>query len=145
MTNAIAEAVIAGLIVVGAFFLLVGSLGLAKLPDFMRRLHGPTKATTLGIGATLIASMLYFLVFKDDPSIHELLITLFLFLTAPVTAQMMAKAHILEQRRATVELILPATGQPVGWATLDPAPADNQAEAERHPSAREQGEVRTQP
>ena len=48
------------LILIGGFFLLVGSYALAKLPDTMRRLHGPTKAATLGIGALLIASMLYF-------------------------------------------------------------------------------------
>ncbi len=84
----VAEAIVALLILIGAFFLFVGSLGLAKLPDLMRRLHGPTKATTLGIGAILIASMIYFSVLERDLSIHELLITLFLFLTAPVTAQM---------------------------------------------------------
>ncbi len=130
MIHALAEAAVAVLIVIGAFFLLVGSLGLAKLPDLMRRLHGPTKATTLGIGATLIASMLYFLFLEGAPSIHELLVTLFLFLTAPVTAQMIAKAYILRERASAHE-ILPDTGRPVGWATLDPGPADRIAEAER--------------
>lgn len=136
MIHALAEAAVAVLIVVGALFLFVGSLGLAKLPDLMRRLHGPTKATTLGIGATLIASMLYFLLLEGDPSIHELLVTLFLFLTAPVTAQMIAKAYILRERASANDL-LPDTGRPVGWATLDPGPADRMAEAER--SAAEAG------
>ena len=135
MVQVLAEAAVAALIVIGAFFLFVGSLGLAKLPDVMRRLHGPTKATTLGIGATLIASMLYFLLLGGDPSIHELLITLFLFLTAPVTAQMLAKTYILRQGRAALEGVLPKTGQPVGWATLDPAPADRRAAAERAEAA----------
>lgn len=127
----LAEALVAFLILVGAFFLLVGSLGLAKLPDLMRRLHGPTKATTLGIGALLIASMLAFAM-EGSLSIHELLITLFLFLTAPVTAQMIAKAFILSERRSG-RLALPETGRPVGWATLDPTPAD---EARREPDTR---------
>jgi len=121
-----AEVSISLLILVGAFFLFVGSLGLAKLPDLMRRLHGPTKATTLGIGSMLIASMLYFWAIEESPSIHELLITLFLFLTAPVTAQMIAKAHILHERRA--QEALPGTGRPVGWATLDAAEADERSE-----------------
>jgi len=113
----LAEATIAALILVGAFFLVVGSFGLAKLPDLMRRLHGPTKATTLGVGALLIASMLYFLLGAGSFSIHELMITLFLFLTAPVSAHMIAKAHIL---RATRERdSLPPTGADAGWATLD--------------------------
>ncbi len=112
------EAFVSVLILIGAFFLFVGSFGLAKLPDMMRRLHAPTKSTTLGIGAMLIASMAYFF-FNGDPSVHELLITLFLFLTAPVTAHMIAKAHMLRNQR-TREQLTP-TGRPFGWATLDPA------------------------
>ena len=131
----LAEALVAFLVLVGAFFLLVGSLGLAKLPDLMRRLHGPTKATTLGIGALLIASMLAFAM-EGSLSIHELLITLFLFLTAPVTAQMIAKAFILSERRSG-RLALPETGRPVGWATLEPMPADEAAaEARREADTR---------
>ncbi|WP_230530035.1 Na+/H+ antiporter subunit G [Microvirga roseola] len=126
---AIFETLVALLIVIGAFFLFVGSLGLAKLPDLMRRLHGPTKATTLGIGALLIASMFYFALIEGDPSIHELLITLFLFLTAPVTAQMIAKAYILRSQQT--QNALPPTGGRTGWATLDPAPADGSAETSR--------------
>ncbi|MGD9616605.1 MAG: Na+/H+ antiporter subunit G [Alphaproteobacteria bacterium] len=116
----IGELAVAALIVIGAFFLLVGSYGLAKLPDTMRRLHGPTKAATLGIGSLLIASMLYFLLARGHLSFRELLITIFLFLTAPVTALMVAKAHILRDRNRRREL--PPPGRPVGWATLDPPP-----------------------
>lgn len=96
--NPIVEALVAALILIGAFFLLVGALGLARLPDMMRRLHGPTKATTLGIGSLLIASIVYFTAARGSFSVHELLIALFLFLTAPVSAQMLAKAHLLRSR-----------------------------------------------
>lgn len=82
------------LILVGAFFTLVGSIGLYKLSDFFMRLHGPTKATTLGVGAILLASVLYFTVNLDTLSLHEILITLFLFITAPVSAHLMAKAAL---------------------------------------------------
>jgi multicomponent K+:H+ antiporter subunit G len=116
----VAEAAASLLILIGAVFLLVGSFGLAKLPDLMRRLHGPTKATTLGIGAILIASMIYFAAVRGDLSVHELLITVFLFLTAPVSAQMIAKAHILRSDAARAALPKDAGGS--GWATLDPAP-----------------------
>jgi len=104
------------LIVVGGLFLFIGSFGLAKLPDTMRRLHGPTKATTLGIGALLVASMLYFVLLREASGIHEVLITLFLFLTAPVTANMIAKTHIF--RSKTVQDVLPITAGHPGWATL---------------------------
>lgn len=114
------EAAVSALIVIGGFFLLVGSVALAKLPDTMRRLHGPTKAATLGVGALLIASMLYFLLAHGRLSFHELLITIFLFLTAPVTALMLAKTRILRDRSG--RHALPPTGRPAGWATLDPPP-----------------------
>lgn len=115
----IGEAAVSALIVIGGVFLLVGSFGLAKLPDTMRRLHAPTKATTLGIGALLIASMLYFLLFHGLPTAHELMITLFLFLTAPVTANMVAKAYIF--RHHEVQKTLPKTSSGPGWATLSEA------------------------
>jgi multicomponent K+:H+ antiporter subunit G len=86
------DMMIAALLITGTFFALVGSWGLAKLGDFVKRLHGPTKATTLGVGCVLIASALYFTVRDAKPSLHELLITLFLFLTAPVSAHLLIKA-----------------------------------------------------
>lgn len=113
----IIEAAVAVFILVGALFLFVGSLGLAKLPDTLRRLHAPTKATTLGIGSLLIASMLFFVLLRDATGIHELLITLFLFLTAPVTAKMIAKAHVFRSREAG-QALPPAPGGSE-WATLD--------------------------
>lgn len=110
----IAEFLIAALLVTGGLFGLVGSYGLLKLPDLMTRLHAPTKATTLGVGGVLLASMAE-AARQGAPSWHELLITLFLFLTAPVTALFIAKARIA--RRGAD---LPPTGRPRGWATLDP-------------------------
>jgi multicomponent K+:H+ antiporter subunit G len=88
------DIVLSVLILLGGFFTLVGSLGLFKLPDFYMRLHGPTKASTLGVGAVLIASALYFSTKTGDISLHEVLVTLFLFITAPVSAHLMAKAAL---------------------------------------------------
>jgi multicomponent K+:H+ antiporter subunit G len=70
---------------------LVGSIGLLRLKDFYVRLHAPTKATTLGLGGILIASMSYIYATNSIISINELLITLFLVITAPVTAHILAK------------------------------------------------------
>lgn len=85
---------VALLILLGGAFALIGSWGLARLPSLMTRLHGPTKATTLGVGGCLIASMLYFPTHGLSWSAHELLIALFLFITAPISANMIAKAYI---------------------------------------------------
>lgn len=101
----LADSIVALLLLVGAAFTLLGSLGLLRFSDVLLRLHGPTKAGTLGVGCVLIASAIYFSATGDGFSVHELLITLFIFLTAPVSAQMMAKcAMFLGERRAEREL-----------------------------------------
>lgn len=88
------EALLSLLILVGAGFTLIGSLGLIRLRDFYSRLHAPTKATTLGVGSLLIASAVFFSHQGDGMSLHEVLVTLFLFITAPVGAHLMAKAAL---------------------------------------------------
>ncbi|VAW89621.1 Na(+) H(+) antiporter subunit G [hydrothermal vent metagenome] len=97
------DIIISIFLILGAGFALVGSIGLLKLPDFYTRLHGPTKATTLGLGALLIASMIYFSS-RGDVSLHELLVTLFLFMTAPVSAHLLAKAALHLRIRSEVDL-----------------------------------------
>ncbi|KPV40593.1 cation:proton antiporter [Thiohalorhabdus denitrificans] len=87
------ELIVAAFLLIGAGFAFIGSLGLARFPDFYARLHGPTKATTLGVGGMLIASMVHFST-ASGWSLHELLVILFLFLTAPVSAHLMAKAAL---------------------------------------------------
>lgn len=88
------EIIVAAFLVIAGVFGFVGSYGLIKLPDPMMRLHGPTKTTTLGVGGVLIASMIYFVFADAKFSFHELMITLFLFLTAPITAHFIAKANL---------------------------------------------------
>ncbi|MDY7218829.1 Na+/H+ antiporter subunit G [Denitrificimonas sp. JX-1] len=91
------EYTVAFFLLVGSAFALVGSIGLYRFPDFYMRLHGPAKATTLGVGCVLIASIVYFSSRDEGLHVHELLITLFLMLSAPVSAYMMAKAAVQQQ------------------------------------------------
>jgi multicomponent K+:H+ antiporter subunit G len=112
----IVEIILALLLVVAGIFGLVGSFGLVKLSDPMRRLHAPTKATTLGVGGVLIASMGYFAFLGSGVTWHELMITLFLFLTAPITAHFIAKAF-LHRNIPADELPPSASGAP--WAGHD--------------------------
>jgi multicomponent K+:H+ antiporter subunit G len=81
------------LVVAGAAFALIGAYGLAKFDDFLKRLHGPTKASTVGLGAVLLASIGY-VASAGRASLHELLITLFVFMTAPVAAHLLVKAAL---------------------------------------------------
>ena len=88
------EVVISVLLVFGSIVMLIGSIGLAKLPDYFTRLHAPTKASTLGCASILIASMIFFSVQLGHVSLKEMLISMFLLITAPVAAHMLAKAGL---------------------------------------------------
>ncbi|SDX53114.1 multicomponent K+:H+ antiporter subunit G [Allochromatium warmingii] len=117
------------LIILGALFTLIGSLGLVRMPDFYTRLHGPTKATTIGVGSLLIASMLYFSTQTNSWSLHEVLVTLFLFITAPVSAHLLSKAALHLRVRSVVEPppLMTATADDSEFTTaappLNPSPA----------------------
>jgi multicomponent K+:H+ antiporter subunit G len=93
----IAEILVAALVVIGSVFTLIGSFGLARLPDFYARLHGPTKATTLGVGALISASTIHLSMQGGGLYLHEVLIILFLFLTAPVSAHLVARAALVRR------------------------------------------------
>jgi multicomponent K+:H+ antiporter subunit G len=81
------------MLVVGGAFLLVGAIGMLRFRDFFMRLHAPTKASTLGLGGILLASLAAHWG-QGGFRLHELLITLFVFITAPVSANVMAKAAL---------------------------------------------------
>lgn len=105
---------LSAILVGGGIFALVGSYGLLRLPRPMQRLHAPTKATTIGVGAALLVSALD-LVGQGRISVQELLITLFLLLTAPVSALFLAKTLIL---RGEADADIPDSGTGKPWATL---------------------------
>ncbi|MCW5635805.1 MAG: Na+/H+ antiporter subunit G [Rubrivivax sp.] len=87
------QALIAATLGVGGAFALVGAIGMLRFADFFMRLHAPTKATTLGVGGVLVASLAAHAALGRF-GLHELLITLFLFITAPVSASLLAKAAL---------------------------------------------------
>ncbi|WP_222623033.1 Na+/H+ antiporter subunit G [Ramlibacter cellulosilyticus] len=99
----VVEAVVAALLVVGGAFVLVGAIGLVRFRDFFMRLHAPTKASTLGVGGVLLASVLWHWSHGAWAG-RELLITLFLFITAPVSASLLAQAALHLRVRSTAEV-----------------------------------------
>lgn len=94
---------VAALLVVGGSFTLIGAIGMLRFGDFFMRLHAPTKATTLGVGGVVMA-MFVARLGDGDFALRELLISGFLFVTAPVSANLMAKAGLHLQVRSQAEL-----------------------------------------
>lgn len=113
MIDTVATFAVALCLIIGAIFMLVGAIGLLKFNDSMTRLHAPTKVGTMGVGAMLLASMIHaYLV--GDGSLHELLIMAFLFVTAPISANFMAKVNIHRRSCDTP----PTPPQDDTWSTL---------------------------
>ena len=88
-------------LLLGSFLTLVGCIGLYRLPNFAQRIHGPAITITLGAGGILIASMILFSALQSRPVIHELLITLFIFMTAPVSSMLLMRAEVYRGLRKT--------------------------------------------
>lgn len=116
MMQTLAELVIAALLVMGGVFGLIGSYGLLRLKDAFQRLHAPTKASTLGVGAALLASALQSIFLQGELSWHQVLITLFIFITAPLTAIYLAKTLL---HRHIDPATLPPAGKGTVWAGQD--------------------------
>jgi multicomponent Na+:H+ antiporter subunit G len=84
------ELATAGLVVVGTFFLFVGTVGLLRFPNVYNRMHATTKATTLGAASIFLAGYLHF--GPDYLGLPSLVGIVFLFLTAPTGAHMISRS-----------------------------------------------------
>jgi multicomponent K+:H+ antiporter subunit G len=87
------------LLIVAGLLAAIGSFGLWRLPDFFMRMHPPAMGNTLAAGSVLIASMLVSSAVASRPVIHELLITVFIVMTTPVTAMLLARAAVYRSVR----------------------------------------------
>lgn len=110
----IMEIIVSFFLIIGAFFILVGGIGMVKLPDLFMRLHAPTKSSTLGLGSFLLAGMIY-AAFNSRLGFAELLITLLAFITAPVSANLIAQAAIHLRLRSTSGDVPEAINRPLPW------------------------------
>ena len=103
------------LLIIAGTFGLIGSYGLIRLKDGMQRLHAPTKASTVGLGAALLASMMHGLSLGAGFSWQEIIVMVFIFVTAPITANYLSKTHLWSGNYTP-----PPSGTDRPWATFDP-------------------------
>jgi multicomponent K+:H+ antiporter subunit G len=115
-------------LLIGSGFVVVGVIGLLKFNDPMTRLHAPTKVGTVGIGMLLLASLIHSFTLGGT-SIHELLIMAFLFVTAPISANFIAKVNIHQRTSETP----PAPPRDQTWSTLN-TPEEDQQVVETKPT-----------
>ncbi|TCH64879.1 Na+/H+ antiporter subunit G [Acinetobacter sp. ANC 4862] len=108
------EILVSIFLLIGSFFMLVGGIGMVRLPDLFMRLHAPTKSSTLGLGSFLIAAMI-FSAFQGRFGFAELLLTLLAFITAPVSANLMAQAALHLRLRSTGGEVPETLERPLPW------------------------------
>jgi len=80
----------AALLISGASFLLIASIGLVRMPDLFTRMQAATKASTLGAGCMLLAVAVRFHSLGVGP--RAVATAGFIFLTAPVAAHLIGRA-----------------------------------------------------
>ncbi len=80
------------LLLSGGFFVLVGSLGLNRMPDFYTRNHATSIIDTLGAGLIIAGLIL------QSPdwigAVKLALIMIFLFITSPTSTHALAKSAL---------------------------------------------------
>lgn len=88
-----AESISLILLLLGAVFMLLAAIGLARMPDVLMRLHSSTKSTTLGVGLIMLGVALRFSDFAI--SVRAFAIVIFMFSTVPVAAHLIGRAAYL--------------------------------------------------
>lgn len=85
------------LVVWGALFIALAAIGILRMPDLYSRLHAASKAATLGVALLGFAVVLHF----SDRSIgfRAIAFGLVLFLTAPISAHLIARAAFVTRTK----------------------------------------------
>jgi multicomponent K+:H+ antiporter subunit G len=86
------------LLLLGSSLTLLGAFGLLRLPTFYERIHAPTLGTSWGVGAIMLASIVYFSLVGSRAVLHEILIGIFVTLTTPITLILLARAALHRDR-----------------------------------------------
>lgn len=90
MPALVVQWIVALVMLVGAFFILLASIGLLRMPDLFLRMSATSKAGTLGAGLLLVGTIVYFWDF--DITTRTVATIIFLLLTSPVAAHLIARA-----------------------------------------------------
>ena len=87
------EVIISAAMVSGAIVMLLGAIGVVRMPDLFTRMQAATKPGILGAGLIGLSVAIYFW----DPwvTLRAVLISTFFFLTAPVAAHAIGRAAYL--------------------------------------------------
>lgn len=87
------------LLILGGVVTFIGSLGLLRLRTFFQRMHAPTMGMTMGVFCVVLATTIVSSLLHSRPILHVILISVFLFMTAPVTAILLMQSAIRRKQK----------------------------------------------
>ncbi|MBB4051083.1 multicomponent Na+:H+ antiporter subunit G [Devosia subaequoris] len=92
------------LLVLGAAFTLLAAIGVVRLPDLYTRMHAASKAGAVGGGLILLAVA----VLSQDAavSVRAIIGVMFVLLTTPVAAHLLARASYLTGYRPCNDTVI---------------------------------------
>jgi multicomponent Na+:H+ antiporter subunit G len=110
--NTIHAALVTLFIAIGTFFLLVGTIGLIRLPDVYNRMHATSKATTLGAASLFLAGTIYFAPSAPGGAgLTSLVGIVFLFITVPTGSHVISQAAERMGVEFAGDAVWPDTGE----------------------------------
>lgn len=118
--------IVAIFLIIGSTLALLGSIGLVRLKSFYQRLHAPTLSYSYGTLMTILSSMLMFSFLESRPILHELMIGIFIIITAPITLLMLGRAALRRDQDAKLnhqEIVPPRDSLRGGQALPEVSPA----------------------
>jgi multicomponent K+:H+ antiporter subunit G len=111
--SAVAEWLTAAMLLASGGVVVAGAVGLARLGDFFLRMHAPALASTLGAWLVTFASIVYFSLRANAPTLHVWLVIVVLSITAPITTIVLARAALF-RRRSAGDALPPPLGSDAG-------------------------------
>lgn len=85
-----AQVISQGLMLIGASFMLIAAIGVARMPDLFMRMHSSTKSATLGVGFLMLGVIVHF---ADVVVMAQAVVVVaFMFATAPIGAHVLGRA-----------------------------------------------------
>jgi len=103
--NVMIEFIAALLILVGGLMAVVSAIGIVRLPDVYTRSHAGTKSSTMAVLLTLLGAFIFFWGIEGMVSIRLILGIVFVFLTAPVSGHLIARASYRSKVKPTKNTI----------------------------------------
>jgi len=96
--------VVAAMVALGTLLVLIAAVGVLRMPDLFARMQASAKAATLGVMSLSAAAALH--VDSGEVALRALLIAVFLALTSPIAAHLIARAGYLTGCAEAADLLM---------------------------------------